>query len=320
MDKSLSASKAGFPCMRHLWYSVNGFGNGDTDTHTQRIFDVGTALEPVAVEWLKSDGWNVEYNPGSQNAAIQVNIPIKGGSLTGHPDCIISKGDIHNCLVDIKTMNDRAFTFWRREGTLKSKSQYVIQLHIYALGLILMGRDISRLGIVGINKNNSDMHIDFFDYDPIKAQEIVSYTEWLFQQEEALDTGCPTEDWACNYCEYSDKCTLSKAHQSGQSKTLAPQQSTDSLIIIDAMKELKQARDMAKEAKDMEAHAKSVLDENVRAKGLSGIQGGGFVFTMSERTSSRWDSVAFKRAYPELVSQFTKTSTCITYNIREASA
>ena len=313
MDKFLSASKAGFPCTRHLWYSVNGFGKAETETSTQRIFDVGTALEPVAVDWLKSDGWNVDYNPGSQNAALAVNIPIKGGTLTGHPDCIISKGDIHNCLADIKTMNDRAFTFWRREGTLKSKYQYVVQLHIYALGLILMGRNIERLAIVGVNKNNSDMHIDFFDYDPLRAKEIVSYAEWLFEQDKPIDTGCPAEDWACGYCEFHDKCSVKQE----RSHTLPEQQTTDDQIIIDAMKELKQARDLAKEAKDMEAHAKSVLDENVKAKGLCGIQGGGFVFTMSERSYSRWDSTAFKRAYPELVSQFTKSSTSILYNVRE---
>ncbi len=313
MDKVLSASKAGFPCMRHLWYFVNGFGKGEPDEHTQRIFDVGTALEPVAVNWLKSDGWNVEYNPGSQNAALEINIPVKGGLLKGHPDCIISKGQINNALIDIKTMNDRAFTFWRREGTIKSKSQYVIQLHIYALGLIQMGRDISKLGVVGINKNNSDMHIDLFDYDPFRAKEIVSYAEWLFEQDKPIDTGCPAEDWACDYCEFSDKCSLVQK----KSHTLPEQQTTDSSIIIDAMRELKQARDMAKEAKDMEAHAKSVLDENVKAKGLSGIQGGGFVFTMSERSYSRWDSTAFKKAYPELVSQFTKSSTSVIYNVRQ---
>ena len=155
--------------MRNLWYTVNGYVDADTDTGAQRIFDVGTALEPVIVEWLRAEGWRVEYNPGSQKAALQVEIPMKGGKLTGHPDCVISKGEIENALVDIKTMNDRAYRFWKREVTLKSKPQYVTQLHIYALGLKKMGREISLLGIVGVNKNNSDMH-----------KEIESYAEWLF--------------------------------------------------------------------------------------------------------------------------------------------
>ncbi len=45
MEKVLSASKAGFPCMRNVWYTVNGY-QGVSDERTQRIFDVGTCLEP----------------------------------------------------------------------------------------------------------------------------------------------------------------------------------------------------------------------------------------------------------------------------------
>ncbi|MBQ4468783.1 MAG: hypothetical protein II917_01400, partial [Synergistaceae bacterium] len=89
-SKVLSASKCGFPCERNLFYSVNGY-EGNSSSHSQRIFDVGTALEPVIVEWLRSDGWNVEYNQGSQNAEIEVSIELNGGQLIGHPDCIISR-------------------------------------------------------------------------------------------------------------------------------------------------------------------------------------------------------------------------------------
>lgn len=125
MNKVLSASKCGFPCERYLFYSVNGH-EGSTSSHSQRIFDVGTALEPIVVEWLRSDGWEVEYNQGSQNAPIEVEIELEGGILTGHPDCIISKPDgPHHVLVDIKTMNERSFAFWKRQGSLKSKPQYL---------------------------------------------------------------------------------------------------------------------------------------------------------------------------------------------------
>ncbi len=122
--KVLSASKAGFPCLRNLWYTVNGYSGTENNSRTQRIFDVGTVLEPLIVDWLRQDGWLVEYNPGSQQAALEVSIPVKGGKLTGHPDCIISKGDVQNALVDIKTMNDRTFRALKRDGTLKAFSNY----------------------------------------------------------------------------------------------------------------------------------------------------------------------------------------------------
>ncbi len=70
----------------------------------------------------------------------------------------------------------------------------------------------------------------------------------------------------------------------------------------------------------MESHAKAVLNETVRDKGLRGIQGGGLVFTMTERTSSRFDSKAFKESHPELVPMFTKNSTSVFYDVKEAGS
>ena len=318
MSKVLSASKAGFPCMRNVWYTVNGYGVEEkSDKRSQRIFDVGTALEPVAVDWLRQDGWTVEYNPGSQEAELKVTIPVKYGMLTGHPDCIISRGEIQNALVDIKTMNERSFTQWKREGTLKSKPQYATQLHIYAMGLKAAGREISRLGIVGVNKNNSEMHIDLFDFDQFRAEGIKEYTEMIFRSQKEPELGCPAESWACNYCEFSENCGLYK-------KPLPPAENgeplplTEDAGIIFAMEELKEARELGKESREMETHARKILDENVRDKGLRGIQGGGLVFTMTERVSQRFDSKAFKESHPELVSEFTKSSTSVMYDVKES--
>ena len=318
MNKELSASKAGFPCMRNLWYTVNGYSeDGESDKRTQRIFDVGTALEPVIVEWLRSDGRNGEYNPGSQRAALSVSIPVKGGTLTGHPDCIISKGTIQNTLVDIKTMNDRSFKEWKQAGTLKSKPQYATQLHIYAAGLIAQGRKIERLGIVGVNKNNSEMYIDFFSYDPFRTENIKDYAGLIFTGTKEPELGCPAESWACNYCEFSEICGLYKKPAPVEKKEEALT-ATEDAVIIAAMKELKQSRELGREVREMESHAKEVLNETVRDKGLRGIQGGGLVFTMTERTSPRFDSTAFKEAHPELVSEFTKSSTSVFYDVKEA--
>ena len=101
MEKVMRASRVGFPCNRCLWYSVNGF-NEDVSEKSRRIFAVGTALEAVAVEWLREDGWDVRYNPGSQEAELELTIPLTGGKLAGHPDCFISKPGKENTLIDIR--------------------------------------------------------------------------------------------------------------------------------------------------------------------------------------------------------------------------
>ena len=319
MTKVLSASKCGFPCQRNLYYSINSC-EGSTSSHSQRIFDVGTALEPVVVEWLRSDGWKVEYNQGSQKAPIEVEIEVEGGKLTGHPDCIISKENgPQNVLVDIKTMNERSFTLWKREGSLKSKPQYVKQLHVYAEGLMKQGRTIEKLCIVGVNKNNSEIHFDFFNFDQSIADGIKQTAQELFALNEPPTEQSPQESWCCNYCEYSKMCNLIHIPMMNTESPDLPPAITDSEAVISAMRQLVDAREMAKQAKALEDEAKNVLDENIRQKGLNSVQAGRYVCTIKESKSSRFDSTGFKKAHPDIAQQFTKESISVTYSVKEVA-
>ena len=318
MSKVLSASKCGFPCERNLFYSVNGY-EGNSSSHSQRIFDVGTALEPVIVDWLRSDGWEVEYNQGSQNAEIEVSIDVEGGQLVGHPDCIISRPEgLQNVLIDIKTMNERAFTQWKREGSLKSKPQYVKQLHVYAAGLIAQGRKIEKLGIVGVNKNNSELHMDFFDFDPELMKRIQDMTEHVFSLNDAPVENSPSESWCCSYCEFSQLCNLYGVPPVSNDNPELPQVVSDSEIVIQAMHQLIEAREKAKQAKVQEDEAKNILDEHIRQKGFTSLEGGGYVCSITERKTQRFDSAEFKKVHPDLMNQFMKESVSVTYTVKEA--
>lgn len=318
MSKVLSASKCGFPCERNLYYSVNGY-EGNSSSHSQRIFDVGTALEPVIVDWLRSDGWEVEYNQGSQNAPVEVSIELNGGQLIGHPDCIISRPEgLQNVLIDIKTMNERAFTQWKREGSLKSKPQYVKQLHVYAAGLIAQGRKIEKLGIVGVNKNNSELHIDFFDFDENVMNSVRESAQRVFSLNDAPFENSPAESWCCSYCEFSGQCNLYGVPTVSRNNSELPPVFTDSDAVIQAMQEIVRAREMAKEAKSIEDNAKNVLDELIRQKGLSSVEGGGYVCSITERKTQRFDSAEFKKVHPDLMNQFMKESVSVTYTVKEA--
>ncbi len=320
MTKLLRASKAGFPCMRNLYYSVNGY-DGTVSPKSQRIFDVGTYLEPLAVEWLRQDGWVVDYNQGSQNAPLELTIPVKGGVLAGHPDCFISRPDgLQNVLADIKTMNDRAFTLWKREGTIKAKPQYVDQLHIYALGAVLNGRNIEHLAVVGINKNNSDMHIDVFDFDNERAERIAERAQLIFSLDNPPSDNSPAENWCCPYCEFSAQCDIFTPPVSQKANATNTPNGTDNPDVIEALVNLASARAIAKHARELEDNAKSVLDAHVRRNGMASVQGGGFICSISQRASSRFDTAAFKKLHPDLANQFTKQSVSVVYDIKEVTA
>ena len=315
MEKVLRASTAGFPCERHLWYSLNVASGGQGDERTQRIFDVGACLEPLVVEWLRQDGWTVEYNAGSQEAPLEVKIELGDGTLAGHPDCFISRGDLQNVLVDIKTMNERSFRMWRREGSMKSKPQYVDQLHIYARGCLEMGRKIERLGIVGVNKNNSEMHIDFFEYDESRVAEILERAERVLKCEAAPETDSPRESWCCGYCEYAEQCGTVRIDREPVTKEAA--EVTEDEALIGALHDLKLSREMCKESRELEARAKARLDGYMHASGKREVQGGGLMFQLLERATSRFDTTQFKKDHPELVSTYMKASVSKVYEVKE---
>jgi hypothetical protein len=294
---------------------VNGI-EGITSPKSQRIFDVGTYLEPMVVEWLRSDGWNVEYNPGSQNAELEVTVPLEGGSLAGHPDCFISKGDITDCLADIKTMNERSFTQWKREGTLASKPQYVEQLHVYAMGCIRTGRKIDKLAVVGVNKNNSDWYIDIFDFDFYRAADLQDRANAVFTMTDAPTEDSPLETWCCNYCEYSHLCEL-KGAKPKQEEQVLPDVPSD-VSVYSAIKDILLARDLAKQAKTLEGDAKQILIAEAKAKGIRTFKEGGYTCSISERKTSRFDSAAFKQAHPDLAKQFTTETVSTFFDIKEA--
>lgn len=313
--KTMRASRVGFPCDRNLFYSVNGYDE-TVSARSQRIFAVGTALEAVAVDWLREEGWDVFYNPGSQEADLELHIPVAGGQLSGHPDCIISRPGMGRILIDIKTMNDRSFTRWRREGTEKDKPQYVDQVHVYANAAMDAGLSIDRLGIVGINKNNSEMHIDIFDYSLERMAAIVERTERIFTLPSPPDPGDRMEGWCCGYCGYAHVCELREQKRDttvgdGIGVTTEPD-------IVNAMELLAEARELSKAGKDLEDEAKAVLDEKVKRQGIKSIRGGALVLTLNEVVSSRFDSAAFKKAHPDMVEAFTKKSSSVRYDIKEA--
>ena len=313
--KTMRASKVGFPCDRNLYYAVNGQDEVVT-LKSQRIFAVGTALEAVAVAWLREEGWDVLHNPGSQEADLELEIPVAGGRLSGHPDCIISRPGMGRILIDVKTMNERAFTRWKREGTEKNKPQYVDQVHVYANAAMAAKLSIERLGIVGVNKNNSEMHIDIFDYSLERMAAIVERTERIFALSSPPEPGDRMEGWCCGYCGYAHVCELQKQKRDtevgdGIGITTEPD-------IVNAMELLAEARELSKTGKDLEDQAKAVLDEKIKRQGIKSIRGGALVLTLNEVVSSRFDSAAFKKAHPDMVEEFTKKSSSVRYDIKEA--
>lgn len=192
------ASSIGHLCPRKLWYEAVKGLEPDFDTRTLRIFRMGDAVERLAVEWLREDGWLVEYNEGSQEAEMEVVIPIaEGVEIRGHHDAIVENAT-GRFMVDIKSMNDRAYTEWRKKGTLAKYPQYLDQVHVYGKGF-----GMESLAICGVNKNNSEYAIESFAFDPARWDALVAKALSIAGslEEPPVPDGLPR--WCCSYCSYN---------------------------------------------------------------------------------------------------------------------
>lgn len=191
------ASSIGHLCPRKLWFEAVQGIEPVFDKKALRIFRMGDMVETLAVEWLRDEGWLVEHNCGSQEAECEVVIPIaEGVEIRGHHDAVI-ENDSGRFVVDIKSMNDRAFTEWRKKGTLVKYPQYLDQVHVYGKGL-----GITQLAICGVNKNNSDYMVESFDFDPQRWDLIVAKALAIASslEEPAIPRELPA--WCCSYCSY----------------------------------------------------------------------------------------------------------------------
>lgn len=224
-----TASSIGHPCMRKIWIG-NVQGTEEVFTKaTLRIFDMGSHLEELVIKWMREDGWEVAANPGGRKAkfltVVNANDKVQ---IHGHHDAIARiPGEKTAYMFDIKTMNSRAYDYWRKLGTLEKYPQYAQQVHVYAKPDEIYELDavetienfkgeaeeveyyskcgpyfIPNCGIVGLNKDNGDYDIDKFPFmDEIyadviaKALAIASHTTIP-----PLDKSIPK--WCCSYCGY----------------------------------------------------------------------------------------------------------------------
>ncbi len=313
--KVLRASRIGTLCDRALFYSVAG-AEEITSEKSQRIFEVGKVLEPVIVSWLRNDGWNVKRNMfDSTNEEMSLSLEVAGGTITAHPDCIISReGGL--ILADIKTMNDRSFRSLKRDGTIKSHPQYADQLTIYAQALRECGHSIEQLAIVALNKNNCEGYIDYFTFEPERYEALKERAERIFALNETPEQGDRFQTWCCGYCGYSHLCELCKKDTAVGDESVP---TTDNQEVIDAVELLSESRDMEKAAKELSDEAKAVLDREVHQQGIKSLRAGNLVLILNEIKSSRLDTTALKKAHPELVSEFMKQSSSVRYDLKEVA-
>ena len=165
-------------------------------------------------------------------------------------------------------------------------------------------------------KNNSDWHIDLFDFDFYRAADLQDRANAVFAMAAPPVDDSPSEAWCCNYCEFSHLCELRGTKPKPKDLPMLAE-TIEGLTVSSAIHDLVMARDLAKQAKAMETEAKQALLAEAKAKGVKRFQEGGYTCAISERQATRFDTAGFRRAHPDLAEQYTTTSTSTYFDLKE---
>lgn len=171
----LGMSQIGSPCDRYLYMYRHKMFKQILTAQQRRIFARGDMEEQRVYDDLLKI-------PGIELRNLQTEMTDFGGEYRGH--CDGSVLGLPTCrktehVLEIKTMNAKSYTDWRKRGMKKSKPGYWAQGHTY------MGQlGLSRIIWIVTNKDNEDRHYerahfdkDTYEFYQARAKRIIEATE-----------------------------------------------------------------------------------------------------------------------------------------------
>jgi len=204
MKKRIRASRLGCRCEKRLWFYANGV-EMPVSEEVQRIFDIGKALEPMVVKWLRESGREVYYNEEGREGEEDFVLEVCGGEIVGRFDVIVDR----EVLMDIKTCGDFLF-----ESLLMGEVpyEYKVQVNTYFFGLKLAGRDdikelidrIKKVGIIGVHKASGKLAEVVFDPDVSLFSEALGRACRVFTVQDPQSLQEHKDE--CARCEFKNLC------------------------------------------------------------------------------------------------------------------
>ena len=189
-------STSGEPCARKLWYDLHWVYKRRIGARLQRIFNVGHNTEDQMIEHLASNSIKVW---GEQDEVVG-----HGSHILGHIDGLCNgipnnEEEVH--LLELKTMNDRAFKDVIKNGVKKSKPGYYAQMTSY------MGKLGLKNGLfMSYNKNDSSYYYELIEFDSEHFKYLEARLFDILVSEFPLDKIGPKTWFECKWCDAKDVC------------------------------------------------------------------------------------------------------------------
>jgi hypothetical protein len=216
----LGGSRLGQPCERALQFEFAGApkdDGSDFDGQTLRIFEIGHALEDLAIRWLRGAGFDLYTRKGNRPDGSQFGFSIAGGRVRGHVDGIIAAapdqlGLAVPALWECKTMNARNWRETVAKGVVIAKPVYAAQIALYQAYMegSVPGICSNPALFTAINKDTAELHHELVAFDAGLAQRMSDRAVRILQATDAgelLPRIATTRDFhECRMCPWGQRC------------------------------------------------------------------------------------------------------------------
>jgi hypothetical protein len=211
----LGASRLGVICDRALQYEyVQVYPGRAVPGRILRVFEVGHALEELAISWLRQAGFDLVTQTATGG---QLGFSVAGGRIQGHVDGVIlgapdALGLACPALWECKTMNDRSWRDTVKHGVARSKPVYAAQMAIYQAYMEASIPGISHHPALftAINKDSQEIWFERVPFDGGLAQRMSDRAVNILAATDAHEllprhTTTPTHV-ECKRCAWQDRC------------------------------------------------------------------------------------------------------------------
>lgn len=213
----LGASRLGVACERALQYEYlqTPVDPGrEIPGRVLRIFEVGHALEDLAIRWLRLAGFDLYTQTAGGG---QFGFSVARGHIQGHVDGVLNGGPSelgmrYPALWECKTMNNKSWRDTVKRGVSKSKPVYAAQMAVYQAYLeeSIPGISANPALFTAINKDSEEIWFELVPFDGGLAQRMSDRAVRVITASESGDllprhTTTPTHV-ECKFCAWQDRC------------------------------------------------------------------------------------------------------------------
>ena len=213
----LGASRLGVACERALQYE---YAQAAVDPGRElpgrvlRVFEVGHALEELAIRWLRLAGFEL-YTRKADGG--QFGFSAASGRIQGHVDGILAAGPgaidlAYPALWECKTMNDRSWRETVKHGVARVKPVYAAQITVYQAYMesAVPGIVSNPALFTAINKDSEEIWFELVPFDGGLAQRMSDRAVRVIAATEAGEllprhATTPTH-FECKSCPWQDRC------------------------------------------------------------------------------------------------------------------